>query len=130
MTKRERDHIRFSFQKYKKGFEDKMKKGQIREGVEELNLEEYTSQYLIYMGLADAYAEQGQTIGIHELILSDSSTNEEPTVRALWKLLNERGIKTSLDVVRENTDRYFKVLRAYYPDDASYDDAMSDAFGW
>lgn len=130
MTRKEKDAIRFSYQKYKREFDKKMEKGQIREGVELMNLMEYEGMYNQYLVLADGLKGMGKETPIHELIISDSSTVEEPAIRALQRILAEHGIKTGLDVIRDNQPRYWKMIRKWYPDDEAYDMALSSHFGW
>lgn len=132
MTRKEKvkDAIRFSYQKYKREFDKRMEKGQIREGVERMNLKEYVGMYDQYAVLATGLKEMGKETPIHELIISDGSAVEEPAIRALQKILAEHGIKTGLDVVRDNQERYFKMIKQWYPDDEAYDMALSSHFGW
>lgn len=131
MTKKEKkDAIRFSYQKYRREFDKRMEKGQIREGIVRMNLKEYEGMYNKYAVLATGLEDMGKETPIHELIISDSSAIEERVIRAIQRILAEHGIKTSLDVVRDNQARYFNMIKQWYPDDEAYDMALSSHFGW
>ena len=131
MTKKEKDALRFDFQKYKRDFNKKMKKGQIREGVELLNFEEYSAMRSEYMPYYTSLVSAGNDVSINELILSDSSKIEEPALKAVQKLLLQtEGRKVGLEVIRDKSAHYFEILRNKYPDDESYDMAISSNFEW
>lgn len=131
MTKKEKDALRFDFQKYKRDFNKKMEKGQIREGVELLNFEEYSAMRGQYMPYYTSLVAAGNDVSINELILSDSSKIEEPALKAVQKLLLQtEGRKVGLEVIRDNAAHYFEILRNKYPDDESYDMAISSNFEW
>ena len=108
-----------------------MKKGQIREGVELLNFEEYSAMRSEYMPYYTSLVSAGNDVSINELILSDSSKIEEPALKAVQKLLLQtEGRKVGLEVIRDKSAHYFEILRNKYPDDESYDMAISSNFEW
>jgi hypothetical protein len=130
LSKKRKDAIKFSFEKYKKAYEKAKERNNIREGAELLNFSEYVVAYNLYEELEEAIAQEGGDVKIHDLIVSDASEIEEPTLRGLQRVLAYNGVKVSLEVIRDNQQRYFKTARSFYPDDESYDLALSEAFGW
>lgn len=130
LTKKQKDAIKFSFEKYKKAYEKAKERKNIREGAELLNFSEYIAMYGIYAELEDAIAEAGGDTKIHDLIVSDASVMEEPTIRGLQKILADHGVKVSLEVIKDNLSNYFKRARDFYPDNESYSLALSEAYGW
>lgn len=130
----EKKKIIYSYQKYKKEIEREMSKPEnrrrLREGIEPLNLEEYTAQFYVHQDLYAALEADGKIVPMHKLILDDMYATSDRVYNGLQKLLYENGYKVSMDAIKMDGTKYFNFLRSMYPDDETYDMAISEASGW
>ena len=132
LPRKQETAMRHNYEKYVREIDKKINKNQLREGIVKLGFKDYIAQYNIYAVIADNIESsvRGEVITANDLMLSNSSRYEEPFVRAIWRIVEFHGYKTSLDVVRENIERYNEMVHDWYPDPEDYDRAISNASGW
>lgn len=124
-----RTQIKNSYDSYRSQFKRAQKKGyKFREGIELMTFAEYIASYNEVDPAIQALRAEGYNISHSQFLMNESYEKRYEEANAFVQLLIENGVEVSYDEFQRDPAYYTKLLRSYYPDDDSYDMAVSTTF--